>query len=392
MGVKIQKPGEPGHPGGNRRTYVRVNYQGHRRTRVFNSSKAAQEYAGQVEAMLKLGKVDEVFTDPAPLAPTPTFAEAAERWWAVDGATMKGGTQDTYQNILSKHLLPTFGPRVLSDISVGDVEAWWVSIRATGLSQKRLRTIRGVLAGIFKRAVAGGLIGRNPADAISGRMGKEDREVRQVEWLTEPELVKVLSVAKERELRYYPILLTIASTGLRLGEAVGLQVGDVNLEQCKLHIRRAVRKRREGSPKSGKPKTVDVPPSTIAVLRQWIDVVRAEAAVRGQEAMWLFPSATGTPVDEPLVRKALKRILPFAGIQRRITPHALRHTYASLAIQRGVPLLVVSRQLGHASIAITADVYGHLVPEATRAAADAFEIILTSPGRNLGATPSSEAS
>jgi len=57
-----------------------------------------------------------------------------------------------------------------------------------------------------------------------------------------------------------------------------------------------------------------------------------------------------------------------------------------------VPLLVVSRQLGHASIAITADVYGHLTPAATRAAADVFQAILTEPGRNQDATPASEAS
>jgi len=61
-----------------------------------------------------------------------------------------------------------------------------------------------------------------------------------------------------------------------------------------------------------------------------------------------------------------------------------------LALQRGVPLLVVSRQLGHASIAITADVYGHLIPEATRVAADAFQAILTAPRRNPGATPAAE--
>ena len=85
MGVKIQKPGEPGHPGGNRRTYVRVNHQGHRKTRVFNSKKGAEEYAAQVEALLKLGKVADVFTDPAPTTPAPTFKEASERWWAVDG-------------------------------------------------------------------------------------------------------------------------------------------------------------------------------------------------------------------------------------------------------------------------------------------------------------------
>jgi integrase len=243
------------------------------------------------------------------------------------------------------------------------------------------------LSGIFRRGVIIGVLPRNPVEAIRNRLGQEDRELRQAEWLTEAELTRFLAVAAEREPHHYPFFLIIASTGLRAGEAMGLQVGDVDLGRCRLAIRRAIRKHRVGSPKSGKPRTVDVPPSTVAVIRRWIDVVRAEAAVRGEEATWLFPSRTGRPMEERFALKAFRRALTGAGIERRIRLHDLRHTYASLVLQRGVPLLVVSRQLGHASIAITADVYGHLAPEATRAAADALEAILTTPGRNPGATP-----
>jgi len=390
MGVKIQRPGEPGHPGGNRRTYVRVNYCGHRKTRVFNSSKAAENYAATVEFCLKHGDPAQVFRPPAPAPQVPTFAEAAERWMLVDGSALKAGTREDYQSILNRHILATFETRPLDSITRAEVEDWWAGIRGKGLSHPRLISIRGVLSHILARAVASGGLPYNPADVIRGRLGKRDQEVRQVEWLTEFELPHLLTEAAEREPRYYPLLLTIASTGLRLGEALGLQVGDVDLDRCKLYIRRAMRKRRTGSPKSGKPRSVDVPPSTMAVLRGWIDVVRAEAAVRGAEACWLFPSATGTPVDEPRIRKALRRILPLAGIHRRITPHTLRHTYASLALQRGVPILVVSRQLGHGSIKVTVDTYGHLAPDATREAAEAWENILSMPTRNSGATPATE--
>ena len=393
MGVKVQRPGEPGHPGGNRRIYVRVNHQGYRKTRVFNSSKAAQEYAAQVEAMLKLGQVESIFTALAPEAPpppVPTFAEAAERYVAVDGAAWKGNTADTYLNNLRLHILPVFGPRPLPEITVADVEMWWAGLRGKGFSHKHLGNIRNVLGGIFQRALASDLIGRNPVDAIKGKLGREDREVRQVEWLTEPELTRFLGVAAEREPRHYPMLLTLLSTGMRLGEALGLQVGDVDLERRKLHIRRSVRKLRVGSPKSGKPRTVDVPSFTVKVLEQWLNLIRAEAAVRGQEPNWLFPSATGGILDDGPVRQAMRRVLRASGIQRHFRLHDLRHSYSSLALQRGVPLLVVSRQLGHASIAITADVYGHLAPDATREAAQAWEAIIAPalPGRNLGATSS----
>lgn len=393
MGVVVQRPGDPGHPGGSRRIYVRVNYKGHRKTRVFNSAKAAENYATTVEALLKLGKVEDVFSVHAPPpepSPAVTFAQAAERWLAVDGADLKAGTLDTYGDALRKHLLPAFGPHPLEAITAADMETWWAALRRQGYSHAHLTTIRAVLAGIFRRAVASGLLQRNPADAIAGRLGREDREVRQVEWLTEPELQRLLMEAERRELRAYPLLLILASTGVRIGEALGFQVGDVNLAQSKLYVRRAVRKGRVGSPKSGKPRTVDVPPVTVAVLRGWLDVVRAEAAVRGEEPLWLFPSSSGLPQDDGLARQALQRALLAAGIRRRVRLHDLRHTYSSLALQRGVPLLTVSRQLGHAGIAVTADVYGHLAPDATREAADAWEAILTEPGRNPPATPADE--
>ncbi len=82
------------------------------------------------------------------------------------------------------------------------------------------------------------------------------------------------------------------------------------------------------------------------------------------------------PVTPERAQQIFGKLLRAAGL-RHIRPHDLRHTYATLAIQVGVPLLTVSRQLGHASIAITADLYAHAAPGGNRAAADAMEAILT---------------
>ena len=397
MGVKIQKPGDPGHPGGNRRTYVRVNYQGQRKTRVFNTSKGAEGYAARVEALLKLGNIAAVFTDPTPstdAAPPVTFKEATERWLAVDGAAWKAGTLDSYQNIVAAHLLPAFGPRPVDSIRPDDLEAWWAGVRRRGLSRKHLGNIRNVVVGIFRRAVAGGLLPRNPADALRGRLGREDREVRQAEWLTAPELTRLLAAASAHAPRYHPFFLVQATGGLRFGEALGLQVGDVDRARGCLLVRRSIRKHRITSPKSGKARTVYLPASTVEGLGRWLEVVQAEAAVRGREPLWLFPGPTsGEPVDDALPRAAFRRCLKAAGITRRVRLHDLRHGYASLAIQAGVPLLKVSRQLGHASVAITADVCGHLAPDAGQEVAATWEGILApapeAPGRNPGATSAS---
>jgi integrase len=353
--------------------------------------KAAKTAAVKIQAMLALGDLS-ILEKPEKAAPVPTFKEAIERWKLVDGATLKAATREDYQSTLNRHILSTFDEsRPITSITRAQIEDWWGGIRAKGLSNPRLTTIRGVFTQILARAVASGSLPSNPADVIRGRLGKCDKAVRQAEWLTEPELNRLLDVAKEREPNFYPLLLTIASAGLRMGEIMALQVGDVDLDRCKFYLRRRLRKGEESSPKSGKPRTLPVPPFTMAVLRAWIDVVRAEAAVRGAEARWLFPNRAGNPVDEPHIRTALKRLLPLAGIHRRITPHTLRHTYASLAIQRGVPLLTVSRQLGHASITTTANTYTHLAPDAAQEAADAWESILNAPKRNPGATSAPES-
>ena len=94
------------------------------------------------------------------------------------------------------------------------------------------------------------------------------------------------------------------------------------------------------------------------------------------------------PLTLEVVRKGLRKALLAAGV-RQIRLHDLRHTYATLAVKAGVPLLTVSRQLGHASISTTADLYTHAVPGSNRAAAEALEGVLTGnqtlPPRNLSA-------
>jgi integrase len=248
---------------------------------------------------------------------------------------------------------------------------------------------KSVLRGICRRAVSLGLLPVNPVERIEGRLGRQDKEIRQADFLTAEELGKMLAAAERVCPREYPILLVMATVGLRIGEAAGLQIGDLDVPRLRLHIRRTVRRGYVGSPKSGKGGVVDVPTSTMAVLANIREIRQVEAAVDGKEPRWLFPGDTKEmPITPEAVGLALRKALAAAGIWK-IRPHDLRHTYATLAIQAGVPLLTVSRQLRHASISTTADLYTHAVPGSDRAAAEALEAVLnrnqTLPPRNLTA-------
>lgn len=123
------------------------------------------------------------------------------------------------------------------------------------------------------------------------------------------------------------------------------------------------------TPKSGKLRTIDVPVSLVTRLRELRSIRHAEAAVAGAEASrWLFPSATDSdkPLNDAWFRDRVWRPLLEKAEVRHVRVHDARHTYASLMLRRGVPPPYISRQLGHSSIQVTVDLYGHFIPDADR--------------------------
>ncbi|MEJ7761642.1 MAG: site-specific integrase, partial [Thermomicrobiales bacterium] len=129
-------------------------------------------------------------------------------------------------------------------------------------------------------------------------------------------------------------------------------------------------------PKSAKSRrTVTLPPFLVADLRAHRVRQLEERMVAGprwKEAGFVFTSKVGTPLDARNVSRSWHRILAAHGQPRRKF-HVTRHTAASLMLAEGVPMKVVQEVLGHSLLSTTADIYGHLFPEAFDAAADAME-------------------
>ncbi len=347
--------------------------------------KAATIVAGKIQARLALGKFG--IPEAADLGSVPTFAQVAKDWERVTAPNWKRGTQLTYADALRSRISPTFKDLPITAVTPERVEAWWTAMREAGLSRKRLGILRVIVRGICRRAIRQGQLQANPVEGIEGGLGRGDAEVRKVDYLNPEDLTAMLAAAERVTPKESPIFLVMATAGVRLGEAVGLQVGDLDGPGQRIHIRRTVRRGYISSPKTGKGRVVDLPASTVAVLETLRQTRQAEAAYLGTEARWLFPGQVeGMPLTPEQVQLAFRKALRAAGI-RKVRPHDLRHTYATLAIQAGVPLLTVSRQLGHASISTTADIDAHAVPGSNRAAAEALEAVLkgnqTHPPRNL---------
>lgn len=158
-------------------------------------------------------------------------------------------------------------------------------------------------------------------------------------------------------------------TGLRLSELLGLRWVDLDLDTGVVRVRaQLTRSRRDEDGVRTGPELVE--PKTRAAIREVVLMptlgkalrearLAAPPALSGDDA-FVFCSAAGRPLDQANVRRALRSALDAAGIGRRVTMHELRHAFASALIASGRDVVFVSRQLGHASPAITLAVYAHL--------------------------------
>jgi integrase len=245
-------------------------------------------------------------------------------------------------------------------------------------SRGTIRNILAALRGCLNHAVENGKLGANPATRL-GRLLRDSNAVeqREADFLTAGELSLLLATCREFRPRYFAFVLTLARTGLRLGEAAALKWADLDFHGGFIQLARsATRSGRLTTPKSGKGRRVDLSAGLAEILKSELVKARATALELGAETSeWIFTDARGGRLDVGNFRNRVwGPLLTRAGL-RRIRVHDLRHSYASLLIQDGWPLKYVQEQLGHHSIQITSDVYGHLVPGANRAAADRLDAL-----------------
>lgn len=214
-----------------------------------------------------------------------------------------------------------------------------------------------VLSMVFGTAHYDGLIPVNPAQRLKKVFGvgqyARDRSGLEPKAMSEYELTRFVRALVEEPI-YESLFRTMVFSGLRVGEARALQVRDVNLVNQTLHVRRTFSTNvLADSTKTGKDRYVEIPESLASefegLLRFRSEAVSPEAWVFHKRERFLRVAA---------VRLAFKRALKRAGLRTSFTPHCLRHTYASLMIQKGARSEYVQRQLGHHSISLTVDLYG----------------------------------
>ncbi len=376
--------------------WVFVNFKGRRKAKRCASQKAAELARDKIDAALKLGQTDALDADRRPLPPpVPTFAEYTERWLAGT-VHLRPQTIEQYRSRLKLRILPTLGPLPLTAITRETVRTL-IGQMAQGpnrrspdrlLARATVRETLRTLSVILSTAEDDGVIPFNPARRMGKYLGQGDggEETREVEVFSPEELARMLEAAARDWPEWYPFILCLTRTGMRLGEAIGLEWRDVDLADRVILIRRTRRRGRTSEPKNTKARRVDMSQQLCVVLRGLKTLQEAESVVNSTPPPErVFSTPKGTAIDEVGFRvRVWARLLRQAGIRYR-KPHALRHTFASLLIEHGEPLTYVQRQLGHHSPAFTLEVYGHLLPRGDRRAVDALD---DTTSRNPGATVS----
>ncbi|MGO9175709.1 MAG: tyrosine-type recombinase/integrase [Desulfobaccales bacterium] len=377
MGVTVrQKVKGKGKP-----WWIFINHNGERQAKKVGKKGAAEAVAEEIEKQIAKGDFQI-----SPKEQAPTFGEYARKWFDGYGEThLKYSTHKGYDSILRIHLA-TLLDRPINEITRADLKDLIYGKLKGGLSPATVTRIKALFSVVLSHALEDGLIVANPASGL-GRMIKGKERKADVNPLTREEARTLLEVVEERYPKYYPFFLCALRTGMRLGELLALEWGDIDFRGGFIEVRRAHVYKRITTPKNGKTRRVDMSPQLAETFKALLTERKrgALASGRGEVGGLVFTNGAGRVMEHANLRtRVFWPALAKAGL-RRIRLHDLRHTFASMLIQNSESLAYVRDQLGHHSIQITVDTYGHLVPGANRqAVARLDDDVLTTYGQKAG--------
>ena len=290
---------------------------------------------------------------------------------------LKPSTLKAYSECLENHILPFLGDSALKSVRRDMVIGFLAGLSRKGLSRSSVSLVYAVLRAILSSAVDAGILAANPVVRMGRFTQRRAEPQRTFNPMSREEISLFLETARIEALAYYPLFLCLARTGLRIGEAIALKCGDLDFAGFGIEVRRSIVQGRAGTPKNGRTRRVDMSQQLAQVLRGEIAKHKAQLLRLGKSAdqlgdVWVFQNGEGNPLDDSKIRKVLARVLTKAGLHRR-NLHSLRHSFASLLIQNGESLAYVKDQLGHHSIQLTVDTYGHLAPGGNREAVDRLD-------------------
>jgi integrase len=299
-------------------------------------------------------------------------------WLETVKTSVRPKTYVQYKQIVMGHIVPVFGRIKLKDLRPDQIQSLYNNKLKMGASNRTVRMIHSVLHVSLAQALKMGLIGRNPADAVT----RPKLIRKEMKTLTDIQVQTLLLAVRGN--RYEDLYLLAVTSGLREGELLGLMWTDLDWITRHLSIQRQLQRLpNQGlvftEPKSASGRRVIVlGSSTIEKLREHYQRQRLERLAAGErwvENDLMFPSTIGTPTDWRNVVRDFKAILRASKLPN-IRFHDLRHTAATLMLQQGIHPKVVQERLGHSQISLTLDTYSHVLPNMQEEAAEKIDELI----------------
>lgn len=300
-----------------------------------------------------------------------TFGEHAENWLRTYARMhLRVTTVEGYESVFRNHAIPALGHLQLTKLTPLHLQELYAHKLSEGLGNRRVQYLHTIIHGCLKHAVKWGLLTRNVADAVDA-----PRPQRREHSALIPEQIGVLLKSVEGHPLEMIVQLAIG-TGLRRGEILALSWDDVDLDAGVIRVRRSLVPTKAGNrvqePKTVKGRrSVPLPRSTVSALKHQ----RAKQAEHRLQLASLYQNnglvcarEDGSPFQPGAVTQMFARLTKKAGLPP-IRFHDLRHTHASLLLERGVHPKVVQERLGHSTILVTMDTYSHVMPTLQQEAA-----------------------
>ena len=327
---------------------------------TFSSREAADEAAEKLRARLALG-----LSLQERRASAQAFDRYALRWLERVKRRVKDNTwRRSYRPAILHHAIPYFGSRSIDDVRPTDVRAFLDACAEKGLHERSVAKLRMLLAAIFRSAEEEELVERSPVELVRLRARKRTAK-KSFNTLTMKELHHLLDTIHEHFPEWVAFFTVMAYTGVRLSEARGLKWGSVHFGRNADDPKRCIIVRdtltstslADDVTKTGKERRADL---NLEARQALLDHHVAEMAEgRGQAQDYVFCRSSGAPLPEGLPTKFLTKACTLAGLER-ITPSDFRHTYISVMLyELEEDLLYVIEQVGHSSVKMVLDHYGH---------------------------------
>jgi integrase len=297
----------------------------------------------------------------------------------LEASDRKGSTKELYRTLARVHLKESkFGTLKLAEVRKSNVVELFLELESKGLSSSTRRSIYAVCRAIFNDAISDGNLSKNPVSSVK-RPRPQSSEAR---FLTNSEVNSLLEELKGT--RGFIAITLIAMTGMRRGEVLGLEWSNIDFEKRIIRVRQTMN-RVNGSLIRTDLKTlkskrdIHLTESVAALLREQKIEQMKERLKLG--SLWnggdlVFTTERGQAVDGRNLLRIHQKAATRAGIEVK-NIHALRHSAATSLLDAQVPALVVSRILGHSSVSITLDIYGHVIEETAKTALEGLDKRIT---------------